>query len=98
MNKYLKNTALGLVFVIVLIVVFNLFNSPKSRVDSQNNIAEQQKSYQNLFKESEAQLERSKRLYERAEALQQRNETLVQKWEEQAKRIDAILTRYENKK
>lgn len=99
MNTYLKYAALGLVVVLALILGFNIFSNPHNQEDdSQKNIVEQQKTYQNQLKEAEAQLERSKRFYETAEVLQKRNEKLIEKWEEQAKRIDTIISRLEKSK
>ena len=98
MNKYLKYAALGLVVVLISVLGFNVFNRPQNQADdSQNTITEQQKIYQNQLKEAEAQLERSKRFYDTAEILQKRNEKLIEKWEEQAKQIDMILSRFEKK-
>ncbi len=99
-----KGSALTLIFIALLVIMFNLYHSvtPKANPANDNTstryeayMDEVEKKNEEYYKKTEAELKKAGVIYDLSLSNQKRFEKLLERWEKQADQMDKVLSHLE---
>jgi flagellar biosynthesis/type III secretory pathway M-ring protein FliF/YscJ len=102
-----KGAALALIFLFLIVIVFNLLNPAAPKTDAVNdNIANRYESYMNAlekknaeyYKRTDDELKKASTINDLSLSNQKRFEKILERWEKQADQMDKVLARLEKNK
>ncbi len=106
MNAW-KGAALTLIFIFLIVIIFNLFNSATPKTNTTNdNVANRYESYMNelekknaeYYKKTDDELKKASSINDLSLSNQKRFEKILERWERQTDQMNMVLSRLEKSK